>query len=134
LNYVQVECIGNIKKIRTHGKKHCAISLALLFAFSLALSLALGSPVLLLAHSQFRYTHATSLPDSLSHSLSAPPFSCSLILDLDTTCLRHCQITSASCVRSCNRTLQDGSTIIIMTTFLKRKFPDSNFASQYLRS
>jgi len=59
-----VECIGSIKDIRTfrtHGKKHCVISLALLLVFSLALSfalgslvisLALGSPILSLAHSR----------------------------------------------------------------------------------
>jgi len=64
----------------------------------------------------------TSLSNSLSHSLSTLPFSRSLILDLDTympTSLPDL-ITSASCVRSCNCTTQDGSTMTI-TTFLKKK-------------
>jgi len=44
-------------------------------------------------------------------------------------------IVCVSRVRNCNRTTHGrATTLIIMTTFLKRKFPDSNFALQYLRS
>jgi len=66
-------------------------------------------------HCQIRSLTRSRLSRSLARS-----FSISIH-----TCLRHCQITSASCVRSCNRTLQDGSTIIIMTitTFLKVNLP-----------
>jgi len=105
--------------------------LALLLVFSLAFSLALGSPVLSLAHSRSRYIH-TYVTTRLAFllALGSPvflltfgfPFSRSLILDLDTympTSLPDL-ITSASCVRSCNRTTQDGSTMTIMT-FLKKK-------------
>jgi len=89
---------------------------------------------------------------SLAHSRLSRSLARSFSISIH-TCLRHCQtrfltrsrlsrflarsfsITSASCVRSCNRTTQDGSTMTMMTTtFPKRKFPDSNFASQYLRS